>query len=173
MDKDTFEAANPVVDEIAAAVTELLESPATERLRNLFVQLAKALGSRYAASLAVNVEVFDREKERCVPLLQTGMSGFDGDRVYQVWGDSSPQRYIVNGDMQVVPHDRCPNCWELWDFKFKHQSCRHCGVTLGTDVKLLLDTDVCPWCEDGKVSMSQPTCDKCGHTVDPETVVWG
>lgn len=173
MDKNTFEVADPVVDEIADAIAALLESSATEDLRALLAKLNQVVGSRYAISLVMNVDVFDRDRERCFPLLQTGMSGFDGDKPYQTWGDSTPQRYIVGGEMLVVPHDRCPQCWEVWGFKFKNPSCAHCGAAMGKEVKLLLDTDVCPWCEEGKISMKNPICDKCGHEVDPEMVVWG
>ncbi|MGA2617624.1 MAG: hypothetical protein ABSF26_08450 [Thermoguttaceae bacterium] len=173
MNKQTFEAADPIVGEIAEAVGILLGAAPTDGLRRLLTKLNKTIGDRYAVSLVLNVDVFDREKERFLPLLQTGMSGFGSEKPYQTWSDSTPQRYIVDGEMQVVPHDRCPKCWDVWDFKFQNLSCAHCGATLGKDVKMLLDTDMCPWCEDGKVSMSQPTCPNCGHIVDPETVVWG
>jgi len=173
MDKQTFEIADPIVDEIADAATVLLESAGAASLRSLLTKLQEAIGSRYLVGLRLDVDVFDTEKDRCLPLLQTGMSGFGNDKPYQTWGDSTPQRYIVGGEVLVVPHDRCPQCWEGWDFKFDHPSCSHCGATLGRDVKLLLDTDVCPFCEDGKVSMSDPICSKCGHQVDPDTVVWG
>ena len=173
MDKKTFEAADVVVDRIADAISNLLKSTETEKLRTLFLELSKAVGQRYSISLSVQVDVFDRKQERSLPLLQTGMSGFDSDKPYQTWGDSSPQRYIADGEMLVVPHDRCPKCWEIWGFKFDHYSCPHCGATLGQDVKVLLDTDVCPHCEKGTVSMSQPTCSQCGFYVDPSLVVWG
>ena len=44
---------------------------------------------------------------------------------------------------------------------------------MGPEVKLLLDTDVCPFCEEGKVSLTTPLCDKCGQGIDPNVVVWG
>ena len=44
---------------------------------------------------------------------------------------------------------------------------------MGREVKLLLDTDVCPFCEEGKVSLTAPVCDKCGQRIDPGIVVWG
>ena len=172
MDKTAFEIADPIVDEIADAVTEMLESQ-TEKLRSLLTQLNKAIGSRYAVSLDVSVGVCDMEKERSLPLLQTGLSGFGGEEPYQTWADSTPQRYVVDGEMLIVPHDRCPKCWEVWDFKFKHPACRHCGATMGKEVRLLLDNDVCPFCEKGTVSMTKPVCDKCGYHVDPDTVTWG
>jgi predicted RNA-binding Zn-ribbon protein involved in translation (DUF1610 family) len=52
-------------------------------------------------------------------------------------------------------------------------ACTHCGAQLGMNVKVLLDTDLCPSCEDGEVSMSQLTCPKCGYEVDPSFVTWG
>jgi hypothetical protein len=173
MDKTAFETADPIMDEIADAVGVLLDSPETATVRSLLSKLNKAIGKRYAVSLDVNIEVFDREKERCLPLMQTGLSGFEDDKPYQTWGDSTPQRYVVDGNIVVVPHDRCPRCWEVWDAKFNHPTCDHCGATMGGEVKQLLDTDSCPFCEKGNVSMANPVCDKCGHTVDPNTVVWG
>ncbi|MGO9465081.1 MAG: hypothetical protein ACLQIB_55050 [Isosphaeraceae bacterium] len=81
-------------------------------------------------------------------------------------------RYSV-GDMHVVPHDRCPNCYGLRDFKLKNPSCSECGATMGREVKLLLDTDVCPFCEEGEVSLTVPVCAKCRQRIDPAIVVWG
>jgi hypothetical protein len=118
-------------------------------------------------------EKFDQEKERSLPLLQTGLSGFGDEEPHIATGDSSPQKYVADGEIQVVPHDRCPRCWEIWDFKFDNRSCRECGATLGENVKVLLDTDVCPNCEEGKVSMATPVCHQCGHEVDLNLVVWG
>lgn len=172
MDKTTFETADPIVDEIASWITELLDSQ-TEKLRALMAKLNKAIDGRYAVSLDVRVEVFDRDEKRSMPLLQTGLSGFEEEKPYQTWADSTPQRYIVNGEMSVVPHDRCPKCWKAWDFKFKHPTCEHCGATMGREVKLLLDNDLCPFCEEGNVSMTKPICDKCGYHVNPDTVTWG
>ena len=173
MDKTTFDIADPIVDKIAEAATELLDSPETEKLQSLLSKLNKAIGDRYSVSLDLNVSVFDVEKERCLPLLQTGLAGFDGDEPFRAHGDSTAQRYIADGDMVVVPHDRCPICWEAWDFKFLHPACPHCEAELGNNVKVLLDTGVCPNCEDGEVSVSQLTCPKCDYKVDPSFITWG
>ena len=43
---------------------------------------------------------------------------------------------------------------------------------MGREVKLLLDTDVRPFCEERKVSLTAPVCDKCGQRIDPNVVVW-
>ncbi len=173
MDKSTFEMVDPLMDEIAESTDQVLDSPELAQLRTLLTELKKELGDRYLVSLGVTVDVFDQEKERGLPLLQMGLSGFGDAEPYHATGDSSPQKYVADGEIQVVPHDRCPVCWEVWDFKFKHQSCRGCGATLGDNVKVLLDTDVCPHCEKGKVSMTTPVCPKCGHKVDLNLVTWG
>ena len=173
MDTKTFEIANPIVDEIADAASVLFKDAALRDICKLLTKLKQALGSRYGIGLSLVVDVFDEEEDRCMPLLQTGLSGFGNEAPYQTWGDSTPQRYIADGEMLVVPHDRCPRCWEDWDFKFKHPTCASCGATLGVDVKVLLDSDVCPSCEEGKVSMSNPVCTKCGYHVDTKLVDWG
>jgi hypothetical protein len=119
------------------------------------------------------VDVFDENKECSLPLLTTGLSAFPGREPSRTWGDSSPQRYVVDDGIKVVPHDRCPNYWQAWDFKFQNSTCPHCGVMIGDKCKLLLDTDKCPWCNEGKVTVTKPQCDKCGHEVDRDKVVWG
>ncbi len=44
---------------------------------------------------------------------------------------------------------------------------------MGKEIKLLLDSDVCPFCGDGTVTVSKPVCNQCGFKIDPSTVVWG
>jgi hypothetical protein len=40
-------------------------------------------------------------------------------------------------------------------------------------VKILLDTDVYPNCDEGEVSVSHPRCRKCGSEVELSQVTWG
>jgi ribosomal protein L32 len=169
----TFGVVDKFVDEIAEAVDGILNSEQLAGVRKALEELGKAIGPRYSANLTVIVDVFDREREKAMPLLNTGLSTTDDGPPFRTWGDSSPQRYVVEGDIQVVPHDRCPKCWEYWDFKLEHRSCSHCGTTLGQDCKILLDSDVCPHCENGKVSMTKPVCNDCGFKVDLSVVTWG
>jgi hypothetical protein len=121
----------------------------------------------------VCVDVFDAERSNALPLLNVGLSTSKGNAPHKTYGDSTPQKYVVEGEIQVVPHDRCPKCYGVWDFKLMHTSCSECGATLGQEVKLLLDTDLCPFCEEGAVTMSIPTCAMCGQRIDPDVVIWG
>ncbi len=173
MDPATFNAADPLVGTIADLVDSALLSEQLVELRKALEALGKAVGPRYSANLTVIVDVFDREREKAMPLLNTGLSTSDGTAPYRTWGDSSPQRYLVNGEIQVVPHDYCPACWGTWDFKFDHRTCEHCGTRLGQNLKVLLDSDVCPHCEQGSVSMTNPICDQCGYKVVLDVVAWG
>ena len=173
MDQSTFQDADPVIDEISELVDQSLTSDHLAELRKALVKLSEVLGSRYPVGLNVTLDVFDQEQERTMPLLNTGLSCSDAKEPYRTWGDSTLQRYIVDGQIQVVPHDRCPKCWDAWDFKLMHKNCPHCGAMLGENCKLLLDTDVCPHCENGKISMAKPKCDQCGFEVDPKLVTWG
>ncbi len=173
MDRSTFESADPILDEIAVTLDELLDSDQFSAVRLLLARLSEIVGSRYSVNLSVPVDVFDAERSNALPLLTLGLSISTGKPPYKTYGDSTPQKYVVNGEIQVVPHDRCPKCYGMWDFKFKNPKCSVCGATMGQEVQLLLDTDVCPWCEEGKVSLSAPVCDKCGHRIDPSAVVWG
>ena len=173
MDRSTFESADPIIDEMGAMLNELLDSDRFSALRLALARLSEAVGPRYSVNLNVSVDIFDAERSNALPLLTLGLSTSKGESPYKTYGDSTPQKYVVNGEIQVVPHDRCPHCYGVWDFKLNHPSCSECGATMGKEVKLLLDTDVCPFCEEGKVSLTAPVCDKCGHQIDPDQVVWG
>lgn len=173
MDAAAFDAAQPVLDDIAQVVDKAFDSAPLSDVKAALSKLNIALGSRYSVSLMFTVEVCDQEKERSLPLLSTGIATFVGKEPYRCWGDSTAQRYVAQGEIQALPHDRCPICWELWDFKLDQPTCSACGATLGKDVKLLLDSDVCPHCEKGKLTAANPTCDQCGFEVDPDLVAWG
>ncbi len=173
MDRSTFESADLVLDEMSPMLDEFLDSDQFSGVRHALARLSEIVGARYSVNLTVCVDVFDPDRSHALPLLTVGLSTSEGKPPHKTYGDSTPQKFVVGGEMQVVPHDRCPICFGIWDFKLKNPSCSECGATMGPDVKLLLDSDVCPFCEEGKVSMGVPVCDKCGLTIDPGIVVWG
>jgi hypothetical protein len=173
MDRLTFESADLILDEMGAMLDELLDSDQFSAVRLALARLSEKVGPRYSVNLNVCVDVFDAERSHALPLLTAGLSTSKGKPPYKTYGDSTPRKYVVDGEIQVVPHDRCPKCYGLWDFKLNHPSCPECGATMGREVKLLLDTDVCPFCEEGKVSITIPACAECGQRIDPSIVVWG
>lgn len=170
MDPETFNAIDPVLDKIAELAEKQLES---EPLRRLIAELGNLVGRGRVASVNIVVDVSDEIRECSLPLLTTGLSASSGHEPSRTWGDSSPQRYVLKGNIQVVPHDRCPQCWQVWDFKLQNSTCPHCGITMGDQCKLLLDSDECPWCNEGKVTAAKPRCSKCGQEVDRQKVTWG
>ena len=177
MDQDQWKLADEQIDHISQKLEELLDSAAMDDVKTLLSNLETKLGGRYGISLNCIVDLFDRDPERqcehVLPLLNTGLSTSGTGEVYRTWGDSSPHRYVVDGEIHVVPHDRCPKCWGEWDFKWRHRSCVHCDAVLGENCKVLLDSDICPHCEKGRVSASKLSCDQCGFEVVPSCVVWG
>jgi hypothetical protein len=170
VDPETFDSVQPLLDQIAEFAEQQLGA---NELRQLIADLGNLVGNRRIASLTIVVEVFDENRGCCLPLLTTGLSAFHGKEPFRTWGDSTPQRYVVDDGIKVVPHDRCPHCWQTWDFKLQNSSCSHCGTTMGKNCKLLLDSDACPWCHEGKVTVAMPRCDKCGYEVDCQKVVCG
>lgn len=170
MDPETFNAIDPMLDKIAELAEKQL---ASAEFRGLVAELGNLVGKERIISVNIVVDVSDEDKECSLPLLTTGLSASPGHEPYRTWGDSSPQRYVVEGGIKVVPHDRCPKCWRVWDFKLQNSSCPHCGITMGDQCKLLLDSDECPWCNEGKVTVTKPRCERCGQEVDRQKVVWG
>ena len=170
MDPEAFQAVQPLLDKIAELADKQFDSA---ELHRLISEFGKLVGKRRIASVNIIVDVFDEDRECSIPLLTTGLSAVQGKESFRTWGDSSPQRYVVEDGIKVLPHDRCPHCWQSWDFKLQNPSCPNCGITMGEKCKLLLDTDQCPWCNEGKVTVAKPQCDKCGFEVDRQNVVWG
>jgi hypothetical protein len=173
MQPSSFDTAEPLLDQLAEMIDGVLDSSQFSEIRQALVRLSEAVGPQFSVNLNVCVEVFDPQRSHPLPLFQTGLSTSRGEEPYRTSCDSTPQKYVVDGEMLIVPHDRCPKCYAIWGFKFKSQSCRECRATLGKEVKILLDTDVCPDCEKGKVSLSSPVCSKCGFRIDPALVAWG
>jgi hypothetical protein len=173
MDQSSFESADPILDDMSAKLVELLDSDQFSALRSALAVLSAEVGSRYSVNLNVEVEIFDQKRPHPLPLLSIGLSTSDGKPPYKTFADSTPHKYVVDGDIQVVPHDRCPKCYGVWDFKLQNPTCPACRAAMGREVKFLLDTDTCPFCEDGTVSMTNPICGKCGHRIDPDQVLWG
>ncbi len=173
MDPAIFDAADPFVNKISEMIDSALVSDQFADLRKALEEMSKAIGPRHSVSLSVILDICDEAREEALPLLNTGLSAAHDASPYRTWGDSSIQRYVVNGEIQVVPHDRCPKCWGVWDFKFDNRTCENCGTTLGQNCKVLLDSDVCPHCDEGSVSMFKPVCTRCGYEVDLNLVTWG
>ena len=170
MNHEISNALQPLLDKIAEIAEKQL---ASEELRRLIGELGNLVGKGKIASVNLLVDVFDEDRQCSLPLLTTGLCAYPGKKPFRTWADSTPQRYVIEDGIRVVPHDRCPVCWQSWDFKWKNPSCLHCGTTMGDKCKLLLDTDECPWCQEGTVTAAKPRCDKCGNKVDGKTVVWG
>jgi hypothetical protein len=170
VDPETFKAVQPLLDRIAVIAGEQLDSG---EFRRLVAELVNIVGKGKIASVNIVVDVFDEERRCSLPLLTTGLSALPGKAPFRTSGDSTPQRYVVEDGIKVVPHDRCPHCWQIWDFKLQNPTCPHCSITMGDTCKLLLDTDECPWCNDGKVTVAEPRCNNCGYEVDRHMVVWG
>ncbi|MGA2034250.1 MAG: hypothetical protein ABSG68_18550 [Thermoguttaceae bacterium] len=172
MDQSAFEVTEPIVDELGKITDQMLGLQEIDRVRSLLAEMSRALGERYSVAFNMEIEVWDSKREDVLPLLQAGLCAMPGKEPFQTRDQPPMQRYVVDGDIQVVPQDHCPNCWGNWDCR-KTRSCRHCGVTLGREVKLLLDMDACPACDTGRVSVNAPTCTECGYTVNPSIAVWG
>lgn len=172
MNPEQFQKTDPLLDKLAEELGNWIESTDSSEVRETLAQLSKLLGGR-SISLDMTVGVFDPDRGNTLPLLQVGLSSSDGSPAYETSADSTPMRYLANGEMIVVPHDRCPCCWAAWDFKDLHPACPSCGVQLGEEVKFLIDSDVCPHCENGSVTPTNPQCDECGFKVNPAHVAWG
>lgn len=173
MDQNTWEIIDPVLDELAEEIERLLTSDEASKIRELLSKLSEKAPAQTTTELNCVISIFDSRREVALPLLNMGFGVSEFGEVYPTSGDSSPHRYVVDGEIQVVPHDICPKCYREWDFKFENPHCLHCDSELGVNCWALLDSDVCPSCENGKISAASPKCESCGYAVNPKFVRWG
>ncbi len=173
MKENEFKCLDPLADQLDEEFDKWIASEALSDLKEALQQVSASLPATYSVELGLELRIFDSVRDRSLNLLNAGLSTSGGQEPYRTAGDSTIQRYVVDGEICQVPHDYCPHCWSVWDFKLKHSTCAHCGYSLGNEVKLFLDTDVCPHCEQGTVSISNLTCDKCAITIDATFVTWG
>jgi hypothetical protein len=68
-------------------------------IRLALARLSKAVASGYSVNLNVSVEVFDKARPHALPLLTAGLTTSEGKPPYKTSGDSSPHRYVVDGDI--------------------------------------------------------------------------
>ena len=172
MKQSEFRQLEPTVNKIQDIIDEMLNTGHFTQIKELLAEAIGELPDNYSLNLDIDFSVFDNQREKVIQLLQTGLTTSEGEP-YQHSADTSPLKYMVDGEMCIVPEEFCPHCWGEWQFKFKHTTCPECGYELGKQVKYLLDDDTCPCCQEGAVTIDRPVCDSCGYEVDPKRVVWG
>src|SRR4051794_39400070 len=111
MDRSSFRSADPILDQMAELIDQTLDSAQVSAIRQALARLSEVVGPRFTVSLSVVVDVFDPERPHALPLLTTGLSTSGGKSPHRTWGDSTLQKYVSGGEIQVVPHDRCPRCY--------------------------------------------------------------
>lgn len=173
MDQNTWDVLDSQLDEIAEEVERLLASDEAKTLRDLIAKCGQSIAEGLSVNFSCTLSIFDRNRESSLALLNLGLGVSDSGEVYPTSGDSSAHRYVVDGEIEVVPNDICPKCYHEWGFKFENPKCSFCEAALGVNCWALLDSDVCPHCERDQISASNPKCNSCGFTVDPKFVRWG
>jgi hypothetical protein len=168
-----FECLDPLADDLSKEFDAWIATPAMVAFRKALEEAAAALPEYLSLEISLELWAFNSTKEKAVRLLTTGVACFPGDISYCTAGDTTPARYVVDGELCQLPHDYCPRCWGSWGNKLGQPECPECGAQLGPNLKLLLDSDICPYCEQGQVSFVKPVCNRCGFAVNPEFVSWG
>ncbi len=173
MEASKFDRLEKLAEMVNDKINELFEDGEFSEIYKEIKNVAEEFNDNSAVSVEFGVNVFNSKKKNCLQTLSLALTSATNEEPYIAYGDSTPARYLVDGRIMKVPHDHCPNCWGDWGFKFKNKVCPDCGYELGKEVKVLLDSDICPNCEEGKITIQKPECDKCGFVADKTLVHWG
>ena len=154
MKESEFKSLDSLADAVDEQCDRWFASPEFAALEAALRNASAALPPTYSVAINVELLVFDEDREQSLSLLTTGVNTSQGK------GPAARRatlRFIGTsweGRFCELPHDRCPHCWKEWDFKLQHPTCPSCGYSLGKEVKLLLDRDICPHCERGSLRPS-------------------
>ena len=129
---------DPLANRADSAVERFLNSPHAHELKAILKEVAEAMPTDCSVSLDITLNVFEPERGNPLPLLTTGLATSGPNEPYVTHGDSTPCRYVVDGEICELPHDRCPHCWAEWGFKIGHPlepegtyPCPNCGYEMG------------------------------------------
>ncbi len=133
MDQSTWDDIAPQLDEISEEIERLLASDEAEKLRRLIAKCGQTISEDVSVDLKCTLSIFDRNRECSLALLNLGLGVSESGEVYLRSGDSSAHRYVVDGEIEVVPNDICPNSYHEWGFKFENPQCSHFDAELGVN----------------------------------------
>lgn len=175
MDPEKFSKIGPFAEDLAVFLEDMITDDTDEakQIRYSLQEISSAFGKGVPVTLSITVCADSHAERRMLPLVQLALLCEDGSSPRLLVEDGSPQRFLLAGAIQVVPRSQCPSCWGRWTEKFENPSCPHCATKLGKGCKVLLDSDQCPRCGFGNVTMEEPVCDDCGYEVDVSKVSWG
>ncbi|MHC4497411.1 MAG: hypothetical protein ACYSYM_16480 [Planctomycetota bacterium] len=105
MKDSEFKLLDPLADSINDKFEELHEAGA---FKHILHELKKAVAqppNTYSVSFDIRVNVFDTDREKGLSLLTMGFNANKGQEPYRHYGDTSPQKYLVDGEMCIVPEN--------------------------------------------------------------------
>ncbi len=103
------------LDELAEMVNEkihkLYEDGEFLEITKKIKEVTQTIEKAYSITVDFQVNAFDSKKEKSIRALTIGISSAEDEDPFLAYGDSSPERYLVNGNIKKVPYDFCPDCW--------------------------------------------------------------
>ena len=163
-----------VCDNVFDLFHSLNDDDKFSELKKLMTLAAQKISDGQSITFSMRFTLDDSDLAKQIPFLDMGLTCGKDETPFFFEGVSTLATYVLSdGSVQRIPHDRCPCCWDNWDFKLDSPECPSCGIQLGKGVKQMIDSDICPHCEKGKVSMQSCKCNECGYELDSEKILWG
>ncbi|WP_061245517.1 hypothetical protein [Leptospira interrogans] len=173
MNNEKFLEVNSISEKVDDFFDTLDQSGKLDFIKVALQKFSENLQEQYSITFNLTLDIFDATREQAIKISEVGISCNGGEQPYFVRAGDTFNRYLAKGNIVEIPHSYCPVCWAEWDFKRKNQSCSKCDSIFGTDIKLLIDSNHCPQCSDGSISLEEPYCNQCEFYADPDIVVWG
>jgi hypothetical protein len=171
MKAKTAEKLDEVMSDLHQFVENLRENPDYQRI--ITKLKASEIDDEEVLSIGIDLKIYDGRREKVLELYTAGTQVFqDGEQSHFSGGDAN-EKFLLNGNIEVAPNGHCPMCYEEWPFKENKEACPNCSTTLGKELKFLIDNDICPHCNEGKVTRTSLVCDQCDFAVDPDLTTWG
>ena len=99
MKDSEFKLLDPLADSINDTFEPLHKAGAFEHILHELKRAVAQLPDTYSVSFDIRMNVFDTEREKGLSFLTTGFNANKGQDPYLHYGDTTQQKYLVEGDV--------------------------------------------------------------------------
>ena len=171
MTPEAFQTALVIAEEIRQEVYRVFRKKRGVKLREALGRLKELGGMEIMPYVQVQVGVLVRKPQKGIVFGGIDVSYCDDHELFIVERDPTPRTFLLGEELVTVPDHQCPKCLGERRLDFRNMGrCPECGAELGSEMRIVIDNDACPFCEEKRDSGSSDVCN-CGFDWNSEYVV--
>ena len=156
MTPDGFQSAVEIFETLSRELYRAYRGKRRARLREGLGRLKELVEGNTMPYVQVYLGVLDRKRQKTIKFGRVEVLYCDDGELMVLGRDAEPRTFCVGGELVVLPEDQCPVCLGDWKIDPRSpQACPECGAALGSDVKVVIENERCPFCSDERGGSSE------------------